>query len=371
MAAILQQIGAPLQLAALLLLLVAGIARLLVRSGTWKPTPGVAKLIVDRLFQASVAALVAGVVAATLPPVLDKALNGDATYRGAVLSTTGETIANATVDVIGVAAVGTNALGQFEIVVPRNRVAKEYRLQISASGYETLVEKGTAQELGNLEVRLTPAIEDIVKSFDRQILIGQFYGYPFVIISLRAENSKTDAKNFVVRARLTHDGTALELTPAFWSILYPYNTLAPVTGPFPLPAGVYDFHILLATGEDFSEITRRIRTLTDYKNKQPCVRQNSGAVDPLTPAAYKLTKEFATEHFAWRDGDWHLQVELIADNRTKSFTRDFTLTKAEKEQLLASIALLRQCQPPNLAAPFAQDGPVANYITKEASSVQP
>jgi hypothetical protein len=364
MVAILQQIGAPLQLAALLLLLLAGIARLLVRSGTWKPTPGVTKLIIDRLFQASVAALAAGVVATTLPPILDKALNGDATYRGAVLSTGGEVISGATVDLIGVAASPTNALGQFEITVPRNRVAADYRLQVTAPDFETVLETKTAKELGNLEIRLTPAKNEILKSFDPQIVIGQFFGYPFALVSLHAENSKTAIRNFVVRARLETDGASLDLNPSFWTIQYPPSALFPVTGPFPLPAGAYDFHILLSTGEDFSELTRSIRAMRDYANINPCDPKSNGAVDPLTPAAFKLAKAFAENHFAWREGDWRLRVEVISDNKTQTVTRDFSLTKAEKERLLASIALLRKCLPRNLTSPLAQDGPVANFITK-------
>jgi hypothetical protein len=51
MATILQQIGTPLQLVALALLLIAGIARLLVRSGTWKPSPAITRLVMTVSFK--------------------------------------------------------------------------------------------------------------------------------------------------------------------------------------------------------------------------------------------------------------------------------------------------------------------------------
>jgi hypothetical protein len=118
MAAILQQIGTPLQLATLFLLLVAGLARLAVRSGAWKPSPTTTRLVVDRIFQAAIAALVLGVASQALAPALDRWLNGDETFHGAVLSTTGEPVAGATVDLIGIGSAPTNALGQFDITVP-------------------------------------------------------------------------------------------------------------------------------------------------------------------------------------------------------------------------------------------------------------
>src|SRR5450631_417779 len=121
MVSILQQISTPLQLVALLLLLSAGVARLLVRSGAWHPSPGVTRLLVDRVFQIALTGLVIGAVSPAIAPVLDRWLNSDENFHGAVLSTTGEAVAGASVNLIAIATVSTNPLGQFDITVPRGR----------------------------------------------------------------------------------------------------------------------------------------------------------------------------------------------------------------------------------------------------------
>src|ERR1035441_6554318 len=119
MASVLQHIGTSLQLAALFLLLVAGIARLLVRSGALKSSPATTRLVINRIFQAAVAGLVVGTVSPAVAPVLDRWLNSDESYHGDVLSTTGEAISDATVTLISIGTVRTNPLGLFDITVPR------------------------------------------------------------------------------------------------------------------------------------------------------------------------------------------------------------------------------------------------------------
>jgi len=33
------------------------------------------------------------------------------------------------------------------------------------------------------------------------------------------------------------------------------------------------------------------------------------------------------EHFEWRAGDWHLELDVRAENEAKTFERDFTLSR--------------------------------------------
>jgi hypothetical protein len=135
MGTILQHVGTALQLVALFLLLLAGIARLLVRSGKWNASPATTRLVIDRVFEAAVAALIVGVASPAIGPVLDRWLNGDQTFHGSVLSDGGDPVGNASVNLITVGTAMTNAEGLFEITVPRNRVLREYKIQVKASGY--------------------------------------------------------------------------------------------------------------------------------------------------------------------------------------------------------------------------------------------
>jgi hypothetical protein len=367
MAAILQQIGTPLQLAALLLLLVAGIARLLVRSGAWKASPGTTRLVVDRIFQAAVAALILGVASQAIAPALDRWLNGDETFHGAVLSTTGEPIPDATIDLIAIGSVSTNALGQFDITVPRNRVLKTYRLEVRAPGYALLPAlTRTAAEMKNIEIRLTPEPRELLKALESPLFVGQYYGVPIIVITLRVENGGAALASIgEIRGELTGADGSFILSPAYWTILNPFGPFFPVTGPFPIPAALnLDLKVVMTASANFANLYRQVAALPEYASQQPCAPKSGGAVDPMADDAFQLVEAFAKDHFGWREGDWRLRLDVTAGDEKKSFERDFALSNGEVERLRQSIALLRQCLTANLTAPLAQDAGVANFLSK-------
>jgi hypothetical protein len=368
MAAILQQIGTPLQLTALFLLLVAGIAQLLVRLGAWKPSPGTTRLVIDRIFQAAVAAFVLGVASQAIAPALDRWLNGDETFHGAVLSTTGEPIAGATVDLIAIGSALTNALGQFDITVSRNRVLKAYKLEVRAPGYAPLlVLTKSATEMKNVEIRLTPAPPELVKALEPTLFVGQYYGVPFVVVTLRVENAAASLASInEIRGELSGKDASFTLSPAYWTIVSPFGPFAPVPGALPIPSGInLDLRVVMMTGVNFANLTPQVAELPEYRSQQPCARKPNGAVDPMTDGAFQIVKAFAEEHFAWRDGDWRLRLDVTAGAETKTFERLFALSSGEIGRLRASIALLRQCLSVNMTAPLAQDGGVANFVSKQ------
>ena len=111
----------------------AGIARLHVRSGKWKASPVTTRLVINRVFEAAIAALIIGVASPAVGPVLDRWLNGDQTYRGS-WSDSGDPVPNASVNLITVRTATTNAEGLFEIIVPRNRLLKEYKFRSRRQG---------------------------------------------------------------------------------------------------------------------------------------------------------------------------------------------------------------------------------------------
>ncbi len=134
------------------------------------------------------AALVVGVIAPAVAPTLDHWLNSDETFHGAVLSTAGETIPGASVNLITIGAVSTNALGQYEITVPRSRTLKEYKLQVKATGFETPpVLTKSAADMQNLEIRLTPAPPELVKALEPGLMAGQTSACPCTGDAARGE----------------------------------------------------------------------------------------------------------------------------------------------------------------------------------------
>jgi hypothetical protein len=367
MASIIEQIGTPLQLTALFLLLVFGVLRLLVRSGKWKPSAAMNRLVINRIFQTAIVALVAGVLSSTLGPSFDRWMNGGAIFHGAVLSTTGDPIAGATINLITIATVTTNGVGQFDITVPADRVLKEYKLQVKAPGYETpAVMTKSAAEMKNVEIRLTSAPPELVKALAPPLFVGQYFGNPFVLVSLRVENAGTSITTInEIRGTLVGKDASFVLSPAFWTIVSPFGPFAPVMGPFPIPAGTKpDIRVVMMPGMNFSQLYSKVGALPEYKLQPPCVQKFNGAVDPMTAEAYEISKAFADERFAWREGEWHLKVDVVAENQARTFQRDFTLSSVEVDRLRASIALLRQCLSATAAAPLAQDSGMANFLEK-------
>ena len=367
MANILHEVGTPLQLVALFLLLVAGIARLLLRSGKWKPSPAINKLVVNRLFQVGLAALIIGVVGPAVAPVLDRWLNGDETLHGVVLSKTGEAIPGASVNLIPITTVQTNALGQFDIPVPRNRVLKDYKLEVKARGYEAMPATSKSDsEMRDVEVRLAPAPLELVKRLEPNFVIGQYYGAPIVLVTLRVENAGDSLTSIPdVHGVLTNKGASMLIAPAYWTILSPFGPFYPVTGAFPVPARQnLDLRIVLTPGVNFAGLSNQMSALSEYRSQAPCTQKYNGSMDPLTDAGFDIVKAFAEGHFGWKEGDWHLQLDVTSENEAKTFQRDFTLSAADVEQLRASISLLKQCLGVNLTAPLAQDGSLANFLSK-------
>lgn len=367
MASILQQIATPLQLVALFLLLLAGLARVLARSGKWKASPETQRQLIDRVFQAAVVALLFGLLIPTLAPVLDRWLSGDAIYRGAVLSSTGDPVAGATVNLIGVATTPTNALGQFDLTVARSRIQKDYKLQVKASGFETsAVMTLSDEEMKNVEVRLAPAPTDLVKSLETPLLVGQFFGVPFVIATLRVENAGTSQVWIKeIRGTLSSKDASLVLSPFYWTIAPLSGPYAPLNGWLPILAkSTIDLHIILATGANYGALFSQLSQLAEYKSQAPCTRKLDGSSDPLTPVALRFVRSFAEEHFAWASGDWRLDLDVSTDNEAKNFQRDFKLSAGEVERLKTSIGLLGQCLGANWTAPLAQDGGLANFVAK-------
>jgi hypothetical protein len=367
MASILQQIGTPLQLTALFLLLIFGVLRILVRTGKWTPSASTNRLVINRIFQTAIVALVIGILSSTFAPSFDRWINGSEIFHGAVLSTTGDPIAGATINLIPITTVPTNGVGQFDITVPHDRILKEYKLQIKAPGYETpAVMTKSAAEMKNVEIRLTPAPPELVKALEQPLFVGQYFGNPFVMVSLRVENVGTSITTInEIRGTLVSKDASFVLSPAYWTIVNTFGPFYPVMGPFPISAGAkLDLRVMMMPGMNFASLYSKVSALPEYKLQPPCVTKFNGSIDPMTADAYEISKAFADEHFAWREGEWHLKIDVVAENQARTFQHDFSLSSNDVDHLRASIALLRQCLSATTSAPLAQDGGMANFLEK-------
>jgi len=287
----------------------------------------------------------------------------------AVLSTTGEAIAGASVNLITVATVSTNPLGQFEITVPRNRTLDEYKLQVSAPGYEiSQVMTRSPAELKNAEIRLTPAADpELVKGIEPTVMVGQFLGYPFALVTLRVENDGDSLLSInQIQGRLSGNDTAFVLAPMSWTIAGIFGPFAPVTGPFPIFAGTkLDLRVVMMPGANLASLYNQLGALPEYANQAPCTPKFNGTVDPLTSEAFEIVKTFSEDRFGWREGGWTLQLEVSTEGEDKkTFEHEFAISESDLNRLRTSLRLAKSCLGVHFTAPLAQDGSVANFLSK-------
>jgi hypothetical protein len=213
----------------------------------------------------------------------------------------------------------------------------------------------------------------LVRGLRPSILIGQFYGAPVVLATLDVENTGSSIATISeVRGTLTGPSrsgvvaarSSFTVGPVSWTIISQQGPFAPVVGPFPFGAGMKaDLRIVMATDVNVPSLLQRLAELPEYRQQPPCVPRE-GRVPPLTHAAFEMVRAFAEQRFVWREGDWRLDIDVATEHGAWTFSHRFSLSADEVEFLRQSIALLGQCLAVNVLAPFAQDGGVANFLTK-------
>jgi hypothetical protein len=367
MADIVAQIGTPLQLGALLLLLIAGCVRLLIRNGTWKPSSAHARLIINRVSQIIVLALV---LIIALPPIMEainRRTGQDEVFHGAVLSTTGEPVANASVNVLTLGIRHTDLNGQFDLSIPPGRALQTYRIQVSAAGFKSSeVLERSAHAMKNLEIRLTPEKVPLVKSMGEDIMVGQFYGMPFIIANFSIDNATSAiAVMEDVRGSLDFNGRSYVLVPASWTIMGQFGPFAPVTGPFPFPAGArYQLRVMMMPNVNFAPVQRHLASLPGQNGELPCTPHGNAPPPPMGEEAFAVVKAFADQQFMWGEGQGDFSISFLASGERQEHKRAFSLSQDNVAQLKDSVDLLRQCMAINIQAPLAQDGKRANFLMK-------
>jgi hypothetical protein len=212
----------------------------------------------------------------------------------------------------------------------------------------------------------TPAPQGLVKSMEQALIVGQYFGEPLILSTLRVESTSMSTTNITdIRGTLTGKDRSFIVAPLAWTIVNSYGPFVPIAGPIPIfPGAKLDLRVVMITGANFTELYSKTAALPEYKSQLPCVIKPNGAPDPMTPAAFNLAKAFAEEHFGWSAGDWKLRVDVTTDNASTSFTRSFSLSPSEIDKLRSSIVLIKQCLTVAQTSPLAQDGTISNFLSK-------
>jgi hypothetical protein len=214
--------------------------------------------------------------------------------------------------------------------------------------------------------KLPPTTPGVVKLMEPDFVVGQYFGEPLILATLRVENPGASTINITnIRGTLTEKEHSFTVAPVSWTIIGPYGPFAQITGPIAIFAGAkMDLRVVMITGANFPALYTKTSALPEYKTQMPCVPTSNGTPNPMTAAGFQVAKEFAEQHFGWYAGDWTMRLDVSTENDSKSFTRSFSLSPSEIDHLRGSIILIKQCLTVNLASPLAQDSTVSNFLTK-------
>ena len=172
----------PLALAALALLLGAGIVRLILRD----KTSGVGKTIVQYGFWLAVTLS----VLANLVFAYQASLQSESLISGSVRSDEGNYLRYAIVDIPGTAQAITNENGSFLMSIPRSRVEDSYELDVSLDGYEmNTVTVKSGERMAKITLSLKQLVIEEFLSVSSNVKIGHYLGIPQVDLEVAMSNT--------------------------------------------------------------------------------------------------------------------------------------------------------------------------------------
>ena len=178
---IISTITTPLSLAALGLLLGAGIVRLILR----QKTSAIGEVIVKYGFWLAVVLS----VLANLVFAYQKSLETDSVVTGVVQSDAGAYLPYAIVDIQGTARAITDDNGSFSIVIPRSSMNALLQFDVSLRGYE---QRTVFVESTQRSVKITLPVKQLIVeeflSISSNIAVGHYIGFPQVDLQITMSN---------------------------------------------------------------------------------------------------------------------------------------------------------------------------------------
>ncbi len=362
---ILKSVETPLQLAAVALLVFYAIANALIATKRWKPSDAIVKLFINRAFALGLVALILAVGG----PLLARGFNSDDLIDGTVLAQDGSTIQSATVSAPPDGPQPVDLNGSYELRVPAHVRRKQgYVVTASADGFKPETRTVAEADIGAVDFKLQPQPRHAVRQIMPELVVGQFYGVPFVIVSLKAKSPGT-AQAWIsdATALLSNGQGEVSLFPKLVTVLGSAGPYERITGMIPINPDVETtFRIIMAPNADadINGLLASISRLPDYRNSMPCAQSVAGSYSPLTEQAFDMIQSFAENNFVWTAGKWTLDFKITAGGQEDSLDKTFELTSADIQDLRNSVKLVKSCKSVNVTFPLAQEGLLSNYILR-------
>ena len=258
---VISSVTTPLALAALGLLLGAGIVRLILRNSESR----IGKTTVQYGFWFAVILS----VLANLVFAYQTSLKAESLITGVVQSKSGDYLPYTIVDVRGKARAITDDNGTFSMSIPRSRMEDEFELDVSKPGYEqkTVVVK-SAERSVKITLSLKQLVVDEFLSISSNVAIAHYMGLPQIDLQITMSNpthkeiAVTDITLSLLR-REPHE----QRTLAFQSVYFDTNvmTYMEVFEPIRIPSeeARRAFHVFVPPNHEVSRFVQRIRNLVE------------------------------------------------------------------------------------------------------------
>jgi hypothetical protein len=361
-AEILKHVETPLQLAALGLLALYAITKALIATKRWTPSDAIIKVLLDRAFALGMIALVLAVGG----PLLLRAFDRDDLIDGSVYAQDGSPIREAAVTAPPVGRQPVHSDGSFELRVPDHLRRERYTVTASADGFKPATRTVGKAEIGAVDFQLQPQPEHAVRQILPELVVGQFYGVPFLIVSMQTK-SPTNAQSWVseVTAVLSNGQVNVSLFPQFVTTLSNMGPYLAVTGLVPINPGILTtIRFIMAPNANINGLVSSISSLPDQHGIAPCTPSGTGSRSPLSDQAFGMVEAFARSKFIWTEGKWTLHFTVTAADQQDSFDKTFELSAADVQGLWDSVKLVKSCLSINGMSPLAQDGAMSNYLLR-------
>ena len=320
MPSIIPLITTPLGLSALIILVGAGILRLIV---VRRPT-AVGKVVVQYGFWLAITMS----LLANIAYMYSEKLSREALVSGVIVAQNGDYLPKAIVDIPGKARAISDDNGSFSMSIPQSRVAKEYNIDVSLAGYENR-RMTVRSSFASTRIELSPKklVATELLAIGQDIIVGHYLGLPEVQLNLGFHNlTNRRIKVSDITLRITEGDSKNEKTIFVRATyLWPRGQLMPPLPEVSLaPNQRWSYgHAFVDGNYETAEAEKKILTSLNLKRLHP-VHFRLDVVS-MPNALVSEMRQLTERNWFWNPGKYELLFSCTVEGEKYQVRRAFEL----------------------------------------------
>lgn len=331
---VIKTVTTPLALAALLLLVAAGVLRAAFKANPKAATSANTKLMMHYGFVLAIALS----VMANAAFLVSASFRREIRLSGTVDDDTGKVVENAFIDVAGRGGARTDDRGQFVLVVPDVWAADRYEAKVYRDGYPPTeaVFIGRRPEPIRVTLKRPPLNAAGIMRFEPQAVVSHYLGQPRVEVSITFLNPSPGPilLEGITLSLLGPDGARIPLTVE--GVVDPMSRMV-----IPMPITTVD----LRPGQEFPLRYSAVRTDQSWVNEIAALSATVPRLDqvgppdptkrPVPKATADALRALATSRMVWKPGAWKLECAAKVGTQTLAATASFALSETAVAEMNA------------------------------------